>query len=928
MQRKRLLGGIVVAIAAASALAFSHGYSSSQSAPANAAASTRNPQSLAQRRANPFQSVAAPVQAPDRTGTAPTVVASASGSVLPAASAQVGGGAVPASVPRIDVPQATEALFTDRPSNVNGQGLLLEPEPGKQVHAPDAAAVRAVLLRAGAGFFHVRPQVDDLQPVNSKVDDLGNVYYTYQQFYKGVPVQGKVLVVRTDSRDDVQLVTGRFQSQVNVNTTPQLGGPEAVMHGLYAQSVPPADHPVIHGKPQLQVFASGADSARLAYKATVEYYATDLSYHLDRVFVDAANGEVLDTYPQINGALNRQVYSAANHPCLNTSGSNINSVVPGDFRFGESGSASADAQESAAYDNAALTYWFYYREFQRDSYDNKGIRLRGTVHAQFASSSGGCNGMNAFYMAEPYDQVVFGNGDGSLGLSQAPDAVVHEYTHGVTHKTSDLAYKNESGALNEALSDIFGAGAEAWRDSGGTAAGNPAGGVQADAKTWIMCDVCAAGMQRYMNDPTRDGRSYDYYPQRYQGSSDNGGVHLNSGIINLAFYLLAEGGKHPRGKTSTVVTGIGMDKALRIYYDADTQLLRAATNPNTAFTDARGLLAEAAKTRYGACSTEWTAVEQSFDAVGIPGTWTPCGGGTTPTPTPTPTPQPQPQPSGNLAAGAAVSATSVYSPAFSVGNINDGDPATLWRSRTVTSTYQSESVTLDFHGVQTLGKVGIDWSGNDFPRTYYVQVRNNGTWQTRLRVSKSAAGASSLDLAGAQGDQLHIVMTNGVPYRWFAIKEITVLAGTPAQPPAPAPTPTPSPSPWPSPTPSPWPTPQPSPWPTPSPVPSPWPIPQPSPWPTPSPAPSPWPAPQPSPWPTPSPVPSPWPAPQPSPWPTPSPAPSPWPAPQPSPWPTPSPLPSPWPAPGPVNWPVPNPWPTTPVLGSPTGSGTTGHWPW
>jgi vibriolysin len=81
-----------------------------------------------------------------------------------------------------------------------------------------------------------------------------------------------------------------------------------------------------------------------------------------------------------------------------------------------------------------------------------------------------------------------------------------------------------------------------------------------------------------MNNPTADGDSYDYYPERYTGTSDYGGVHLNSGIANLAYYLLCQGGTHPRGKTTTVVTAIGMTKAEQIFYRAPDHPLTTSTN--------------------------------------------------------------------------------------------------------------------------------------------------------------------------------------------------------------------------------------------------------------------------------------------------------------------------------------------------------------
>ena len=118
---------------------------------------------------------------------------------------------------------------------------------------------------------------------------------------------------------------------------------------------------------------------------------------------------------------------------------------------------------------------------------------------------------------------------------------------------------------------------------------------------------------RYMNDPTEDGRSRDYYPERYTGFEDNGGVHWNSGIANLAFYLMVEGGSHPRGKTNISVPSIGMIKAEQIFYRAQTEYL----GPSSNFEAARNATAQAAADLYGA--VEVSAVHDAWCAVGVPG---------------------------------------------------------------------------------------------------------------------------------------------------------------------------------------------------------------------------------------------------------------------------------------------------------------------
>ena len=193
----------------------------------------------------------------------------------------------------------------------------------------------------------------------------------------------------------------------------------------------------------------------------------------------------------------------------------------------------------------------------------------------------------------------------------------HELTHAVTWKTSNLEYKNESGALNESISDIFGTTIQAWVASGGGADGNPSS-LETNDQTWILGEQLEnESFERYLNNPSKDGRSPDNYDDRKTDSSDNGGVHSNSGITNLSYALLVEGGTHPKNKTDVVVPGIGMEKAIRIWYEAQTTTISTRTD----YDNIRASLANAATSLYDECSPEYKAVQLSMDAVKMPGTW-------------------------------------------------------------------------------------------------------------------------------------------------------------------------------------------------------------------------------------------------------------------------------------------------------------------
>ncbi|AJE52624.1 bacillolysin [Paenibacillus jamilae] len=234
---------------------------------------------------------------------------------------------------------------------------------------------------------------------------------------------------------------------------------------------------------------------------------------------------------------------------------------------------------------AAKTYDYYKAKFGRNSIDGRGLQLRSTVHY-------GSRYNNAFWNGS---QMTYGDGDGStfIAFSGDPDVVGHELTHGVTEYTSNLEYYGESGALNEAFSDVI--------------------GNDIQRKNWLVGDDIytpniAGDALRSMSDPTLYDQP-DHYSDLYRGSSDNGGVHTNSGIINKAYYLLAQGGNF-HGVT---VNGIGRDAAVQIYYSAFTNYLTSSSD----FSNARAAVIQAAKDLYGADSAEATAAAKSFDAVGV-----------------------------------------------------------------------------------------------------------------------------------------------------------------------------------------------------------------------------------------------------------------------------------------------------------------------
>jgi len=268
----------------------------------------------------------------------------------------------------------------------------------------------------------------------------------------------------------------------------------------------------------------------------------------------------------------------------------------------------------SAHTYAGNVYDYYKNVFNRDSYDNAGATIKSSAHYM-------TNYNNAFWNGT---QMVYGDGDGTTftALSKALDVDAHELSHAVTERTAGLVYSNESGALNEATSDILGNSCEAYSKNGGAP----------NANTWkvgedIYTPGTAGDALRYMNDPGAAGDS-DWYPTRYTGTADHGGVHTNSGIANLAYYLMVMGGTHPRGKSTTNVTPLSatgstsLDMAQRIWYRALTVYFTSSTT----FSAARTGTKQAATDLYGAAAA--ATVDAAWTAVGAPGGST-GGGGTT-----------------------------------------------------------------------------------------------------------------------------------------------------------------------------------------------------------------------------------------------------------------------------------------------------------
>ena len=261
--------------------------------------------------------------------------------------------------------------------------------------------------------------------------------------------------------------------------------------------------------------------------------------------------------------------------------------------------ASADAAVNQALDGADATYDFYDEVFQRKSVDDDNLELISTVHY-------GKGIDNAFWNGQ---QMLYGDGSGKVfrvgSLTTAIDVIAHEITHGVTDFTARLAYHDQPGALNESWSDVF-----------GSLVKQRVAGQAADAADWLIGEdllvpaiggVALRSMKApgtaFPGDPQPATMShYVTLPNDNLPRNDAGGVHINSGIPNRAFYLVA-----------TKLGGNAWERPGRIWYET----LRTKLIAEASFLDAANGTADVAATMFGENGDEHRAVVEAWTEVGV-----------------------------------------------------------------------------------------------------------------------------------------------------------------------------------------------------------------------------------------------------------------------------------------------------------------------
>ncbi|MEU1972421.1 M4 family metallopeptidase [Microbacterium sp. NPDC019599] len=301
-----------------------------------------------------------------------------------------------------------------------------------------------------------------------------------------------------------------------------------------------------------------------------------------RLSIDEAGSLVAESAP----APDRTIYDAQNRE-----------VLPGVRVRGEDDPATGDTAVDEAYDGLGATFDFFWDAYGRTGIDDQGGALLATVHF-------GQDYDNAFWNGE---QMVFGDGDGEIftGFTGSLTVIAHELAHGVTEASGGLEYQNQSGALNESLSDVFGALTE-----------QHSLGHTAEEASWligagIFTDAVQGEALRSMKEP---GTAYDddvlgkdpqpaHMRDYVRTQSDNGGVHINSGIPNRAFAV-----------TALTLGGNAWERAGLIWYRT---LTSGKLSRTTNFTRFAAATVQAAEAEYGVESEEVAAVRAGWIDVGV-----------------------------------------------------------------------------------------------------------------------------------------------------------------------------------------------------------------------------------------------------------------------------------------------------------------------
>lgn len=462
---------------------------------------------------------------------------------------------------------------------------------------------------------------DQLTPLKAESDELGYTHQSYQQYYKGIKVEGAIVKTHVKAGQLISL-TGYYSPIEALDVNPTV----SMANGLKSAKAFVKLHHGTNdlseeGQSELVVLTDpdGMSAPRVAYKFDLH---GDAPLFKGEVLVDAKTGKAIRIHTHIhhqdvaatgdskyNGQVNITANKAGKTYELTQTAQGIETYSMSNGTnylnavdvTSSSSHFSADDVAVQAHWGAEKTHTYFKNKHGRNSYDNSGSAIKSYVH--YSS-----NYANAFWDGS---KMTYGDGDGvNYDAMVSLDIVAHEIAHGVTEYSANLVYEKEPGALNESFSDIFGEAIEHYANG---------------TNDWLMGDqigIGGSGAIRSMKNPNAYGNPDTYGGTNWyntncgvpSNANDYCGVHINSGVQNKWFYILVTGesGINDAGNNYSV-TGIGMDKAAAIAYRNLTVYL----NSNSDYADARSGSIQAAEDLYGAGSAEVIAVTDAWFAVGV-----------------------------------------------------------------------------------------------------------------------------------------------------------------------------------------------------------------------------------------------------------------------------------------------------------------------
>ncbi|GAB3729004.1 hypothetical protein GCM10027594_11100 [Hymenobacter agri] len=548
-----------------------------------------------------------------------------------------------------------------------------------QFSAEGKAALRGLsgdqVLRQQLGLR----QDDQMVQRTAEADQIGFVHQKFNQLYQGIPVEHASYTVHSKG-GVVESISGDFEKIEGLNTTPSLSEKTALGRALasvgarlYKWQTNDADAASFKPTGQLVIVRDNRTENGpqvLAWKFNV-YAAQPVSRAY--IYVDAHSGDVVLTDNIIKHAgtpatatfataysgtrsLADETATGGYHLREYTRGNGIETYnckksnsytaatdfVDADNSWTEYNNANFDNVAGDAHFGAQTTYDYWKAVFNRNSYNNAGATIKSYVH--FDDTPGdGVGYENAYWDGT---EMTYGDGASTFKPLTALDVCGHEIGHAVCENTANLTYSNESGAMNEGFSDIWGASVEAFGVAKYSLTGK---------STYLIGEeiMKAGGALRSMSSPnTYQQPAYYKGTYWYTGTSDNGGVHTNSGVLNYWYYLISAGktGTNEKG-LSFSVAALGLDAAAKITFRAESVYLTASSN----YANARTYTIKAAQDLYGVGSTQEQAVTNAWYAVGIGAAYS---GGTTP------------PPSGSYCASQGSSVAYEYIAQVALGSIN------------------------------------------------------------------------------------------------------------------------------------------------------------------------------------------------------------------------------------------------------------------